>query len=341
MRRDLEAFMQGREVTATHNVPAPEDSTQVIRAVGVLRRQAVRRPGWLIALATVLLAGGLAIGTWSLVTLLSTVIGRVDVPKVVKRTPDDANKILRQAGLDPSFQENEFSTAVAVGLVTRQEPPSGRSVARGSIVKYWVSSGRPIVDVPYVVGMSLKKAAATLAEAGLSVGKRIGEFSKEKAGTVLEQNPDAGRQLRSGDNVDLTVSQGEEKAIVPDVIGNDEADAVAIIANAGFRPNRIREPNAAPKGKVFDQDPQPDTEAPPGSIVDIFVSEGPEEFPMPDVVGLREAEARDELESRGLHVSVVREVVFNESDRGRVIDQDPPPGTTVRQGDTVEITVGE
>jgi beta-lactam-binding protein with PASTA domain len=33
--------------------------------------------------------------------------------------------------------------------------------------------------------------------------------------------------------------------------------------------------------------------------------------------------------------------VINDADRGRVIDQDPQPGETVRRGDTVEITVGE
>src|SRR5207244_12773348 len=109
LRRDLEAFGAGREVTATLKIPSTEDSTQVIRKVGVIERQAARRPGWLVALTLLLLAGGLALGTWSLVTLLSSVVGRVDVPKLVQRSPDQANRLLRTAGLEPFFQEGEFS----------------------------------------------------------------------------------------------------------------------------------------------------------------------------------------------------------------------------------------
>jgi serine/threonine-protein kinase len=346
MRRDLEAFAAGREVTATLHVPAVEDSTQVLRTVGMFERQAVKRPGWLVALALALLAGGLALGTWSLVTLLSTVVGRVEVPRVVERQPDQANRIIRSQGLEPSFQQGEFSARIAEGLITRQEPPAGRSVARGSQVKYWVSLGRPIVEVPNIVGRKLADAAKLLDEFGLRLGQRTGQFSTEEPGTVLSQDPGSGREARSGDRVDVTVSQGEEKAIVPDVIGQEEGDAVAILANAGFRVNRIRESHpTVQRGRVFDQDPPPrqadgsPTEAPPGSVVDIFISEGPEQFPMPDVVGETEEDATDQLQDMGLRVRVVRQ--FDPGQEGRVVGQDPSPGTIVRRGQTVEIRVGE
>jgi beta-lactam-binding protein with PASTA domain/predicted Ser/Thr protein kinase len=342
MRRDLEAFTQGREVTATMKVPAVEDSTQVLRTVGLMERQAVRRPGWLVALALALLAGGLALGAWSLVTLLSTVVGRVDVPRVVEREPDQANRLIRAAGLEPAFQEGEFSDTVAEGLVTRQEPPPQRNVAKGSQVRYWVSIGKEIVTVPSLVGKTLNEASRDLRAVGLQLGRRVGEFSERDPGIVLNQNPNAGREARKGDDVDVTVSQGEEKAIVPDVVGQQEADAVGILANAGFRVNRIREPNSAvARGRVFDQDPKGQSEAAPGTVVDIFISQGPQSFAMPDVRGQTEADARNELESQDLEVRVVREFAVSESDRGRVIDQDPLPGTTVSRGQTVEITVGE
>jgi eukaryotic-like serine/threonine-protein kinase len=342
MRRDLEAFTQGREVTATMKVPAVEDSTQVLRTVGMMERQAARRPGWLVALALALLAGGLALGAWSLVTLLSTVVGRVDTPKVVEREPDQANRLIRAAGLEPAFQEGEFSDTVAEGLVTRQEPPAHRNVAKGSQVKYWVSIGKEIVSVPNVVGKPLEEAARDLDGVGLHLGRKIGEFSDKDVGIVLDQNPNPGREARKGDKVDVTVSQGQEKAIVPDVVGQQEADAVGILANAGFRVNRIREPNSTvARGRVFDQDPKGQAEAAPGSVVDIFISQGPESFAMPDVRGETEAEARNELESEDLQVRVVREFAVSDSDRGRVIDQDPTPGTTVNRGQTVTITVGE
>lgn len=341
MRRDLEAFGAGRDVTATLHISSTEDSTQVLQRVGVFQRQAARRPGWVVALALFLLAGGLALGTWSLVTLLSTVVGRVEIPRLVGREPDEANRLLRTAGLDPFFVDNEFSDTVSEGLVTRQEPPAGRSVARGSEVKYWVSSGKAIVEVPNIVGLKLEDAARRLTQEGLRLGRRTGQFSPEEQGTVLAQNPRAGQSVRKGDDIEVTFSQGEEKAIVPDVIGQEEADASAILANAGFRVNRIREPHpTVDPGRVFDQDPQPQTEAVPGSIVNIFVSEGPQTFAMPDVVGETEANARAELEAMGLEVRTTRVFTPDESRRGRVLDQSPAPGTTVHRGDTVEIEVG-
>ncbi|MEX0875720.1 MAG: Stk1 family PASTA domain-containing Ser/Thr kinase [Actinomycetota bacterium] len=341
MGRDLEAFGQGKAVTATMKVPTVDDGTQVIRKVGPIQRQAVRRPGWLVALALLLLAGGLAVGAWSLVTLFDTVVGRVDVPRVAEREPDEANRLIRAAGLEPAFQRQEFSQSVADGLITRQEPPAGRSVARGSQVKYWVSKGRPIVTVPNIVGKTLQEASQQLQELGLTIGERTQAFSEEELGTVLEQDPNPGREVRSGDRVDVTISQGQEKGIVPNVIGQDEADASAILANAGFRVNRIREPHpTAAQGTVFDQDPPAEGEAPPGSVVDIFVSEGPESFAMPGVIGDDESVARNELESRGLVVQVVNQFTADETERGTVIDQDPSEGTIVDRGDTVEIIVG-
>jgi serine/threonine-protein kinase len=343
MRRDLEAFTAGKEVTATLKVPTVDDGTQVIRAVGVFDRQIAKRPGWLVALALALLVGGIALGTWSLVTLLRTSVGRVEVPKVVEREPDQANRILRAAGLDPSFQEGEFSATVDEGLITRQEPPPGRNVAGGSLVKYWVSRGRPIVTggVPKVVGLTIAQAASRLREAGLTVGEQKQEFSTEEKGTVLGQNPEAGREIRSGDTVDLTISGGEETKVVPDVVGLREVEAVEVLANAGFGVKRFFEPNERAEGIVFDQDPRGGGEAKIGSVIDILISQGPDEFPMPDVLGMQEDDAVSALESRGLEVSVVRQFTGDPGQEGEVIDQSPVAGTTVQRGDNVEITVAD
>jgi len=343
MRRDLEAFGQGREVTATiKGVPAvAEDSTQVIRSVGLLERQAVRRPGWLVALALALLVGGLALGTWSLVTLFSTVVGRVDVPNVVGKQGDAANSIILAAGLSPAFQTQEFSDTVPVGLITRQEPSFGRSIAKGSQVKFWVSNGRQIVTVPSIVGLSLSDAANALANVGLSIGNKTPAYSDKDPGTVLQQNPDATRQARKGDQVDVTVSAGQQKAIVPNVIGQTDADAAATLANAGFRVSPQREPHqGVAAGVVFDQDPKPNTEAPSGAVVTILVSQGDPQFPMPDEVGKSQQDATTDLENQGLNVSVMNEIVTDNSEVGKVVDQNPSANTTVTRGQTVTIYVG-
>ena len=60
---------------------------------------------------------------------------------------------------------------------------------------------------------------------------------------------------------------------------------------------------------------------------------------MPDVVGMKEDEAVDELEKLGLEVAV--ETEENRAREGKVVDQDPDPEATLNEGDEVTIVVSE
>jgi beta-lactam-binding protein with PASTA domain/tRNA A-37 threonylcarbamoyl transferase component Bud32 len=64
---------------------------------------------------------------------------------------------------------------------------------------------------------------------------------------------------------------------------------------------------------------------------------GGAEVRVPNVVGMTEREARDELDERGLRTRV--EDRRNRAPVGEVIDQDPAADATAREGDTVTITV--
>jgi beta-lactam-binding protein with PASTA domain len=72
-----------------------------------------------------------------------------------------------------------------------------------------VSSGRAPVTVPNVVGQSQNTAAATLRQAGLTVGQVMRQSSQTvPAGTVISQSPTAGASVAVGSVVDLVVSSG-------------------------------------------------------------------------------------------------------------------------------------
>lgn len=339
MRRDLEAFAAGRDVTATMPAPVASDDTQVLRQVGPIERAARRRPGWLVALALALLAGGLALGTWSLINLLRPAVGSVEVPTVVQRNPDQAQRILRARNLEPSFEGNEPSDTVAAGLITRQLPEPGNRIAGGSAVRYWVSSGPAFVEVPNLTGRHINDASRILQNEGLELGERLQVFDESDPGTVLNQNPRTGQEVRSGTAIDVTVSQGPETGAVPDVVGLNEADASTALANAGFRIARFFEFNDDfEEGIVFGQDPQPGAAVESGSVVQIFISEGPRSFPMPDVVGDTEEDAIAELQDWDLSVRSSED--FSPGcNPGDVVRTNPQPGRTVTRGQTVQIFV--
>jgi len=63
--------------------------------------------------------------------------------------------------------------------------------------------------------------------------------------------------------------------VVPDVIGELQADAVAAITAAGLSPNIRTEKNDATAGTVITQSPSAGTQREPGDPVTIIVSEGP------------------------------------------------------------------
>ncbi len=88
------------------------------------------------------------------------------LPDVIHKTSDEALKILRKKGFQPTVQ-NQSSSTVEKGLVISTNPAAGIEVQHGSPVTVYVSSGPQEVSVPEVTGESQAAATATLAAVGL------------------------------------------------------------------------------------------------------------------------------------------------------------------------------
>jgi eukaryotic-like serine/threonine-protein kinase len=90
---------------------------------------------------------------------------------------------------------------------------------------------------------------------------------------VIRQAPSAGSELPRGSSVSIVVSQGEEKATVPNVIGKERAEAVEMLREAGLAPTVQEQETEVPQqvGRVTDQFPPPASEVEPGSTVTVVV----------------------------------------------------------------------
>jgi len=131
----------------------------------------------------------------------------------------------------------------------------------------------------------------------------------------------------------------EDTRSVPTVEGLPVDQAVERLEDDGFDVDAATEPNDAPTGTVFAQDPTAGTEADEGSTVRISVSRGPDTASVPNAVGLAEAEARDRLVSAGFEVDSTE--VFSEREPGIVASQDPRAGAEAETGSTVTIQVSQ
>ncbi|MFP5328066.1 MAG: PASTA domain-containing protein, partial [Acidimicrobiia bacterium] len=157
---------------------------------------------------------------------------------------------------------------------------------------------------------------------------------------VVNTNPPVGTAHPPTTRIELQVSSGAETVRVPNVVGRTAEDAAARLEAEGFRPIIEREASSSvDEGKVIRTDPAAGEDAPSGSEVTVFVSSGPNEVEVPNVVGLSEAKARAELDSAGFRVQVQYVSSTDPTEHGLVVDQDPDGGDTAQSGTTVVIRV--
>ncbi|MCR5665452.1 MAG: Stk1 family PASTA domain-containing Ser/Thr kinase [Eubacterium sp.] len=94
------------------------------------------------------------------------------------------------------------------------------------------------------------------------------------------------------------------------------------------------------EGNVVSQDVEEGEEISKGSTVTVTLSSGAGEISVPDVTGYEESSAINTLEDKGLKYT--REYEYSDSvASGKVISTSPEAGSSVKEGDTVTITISQ
>jgi serine/threonine-protein kinase len=353
-RADLLRFADGRPVEAVDagvtSVMAAAGVTSVMTSTG--RTMAVppaavppggrreddgrrRRTGWLIALLVLLLV---ALGVIAFFLLRS--LGNVNVPDVVGQTEANATTQLQNAHLTVGHVTSRES-AEAKGLVLSTEPKAGASVSRNSAVNLVVSSGPniPMVAVPSVKGMPLAQALQLIQAAGLTATTTY-ISSNQPVGTVLDQTPAGGTQVKVTEKVHLTVSGTQTSVQVPSVIGQSPASAGSVLRGAGLGVgNQSNACSNQSSGLVAQQNPAPGANVPPNTAVNLVVSSGPCAT-VPSVIGQTQSQAQAAITNADLTSATTFDVACaNNAAPGTVDNQNPAGGTQVPSGSSVAISV--
>ena len=141
-------------------------------------------------------------------------------------------------------------------------------------------------------------------------------------------------QLAGGDNVE------GETLPVPNVTGLTQSAALDRLQADGFLVAVELEANdTVEPGIVIRTEPIAGAEAEVGSTIDVFVSSGSEEFPVPPVVGKTLEEAQTDIEAAGLAVGQILEEPDPDFEEGTVIRQNPNAGVEVGAGTPVNLVV--
>ena len=134
---------------------------------------------------------------------------------------------------------------------------------------------------------------------------------------------------------------GEETLVeVPNVTGLPQVEALQRLQQDGFQVRTFFESSdTVEAGNVIRTNPTFGTEVEEGSTIEVFVSSGPEEFPVPPVVGQTREEAERMIIGAGLTVGQVTQRADADFAEGIVIEQSPSAGVRVGAEAPVNLVV--
>ncbi|MFN7976698.1 MAG: PASTA domain-containing protein [Vicinamibacterales bacterium] len=147
-----------------------------------------------------------------------------------------------------------------------------------------------------------------------------------------------GHGASSSQLVSVVPSTGAPR--VPNVIGQQQAAAVAAVTNVGLQVWAVFPvPSAFPAGQVISQTPAGGTVVPAGGIVSLVVSAGPPPAAVPNVVGQTQAAAQGQLVNARLTLGAVTLATSATVPAGEVIAQTPTAGSSAAPGSAVDLVV--
>jgi serine/threonine-protein kinase len=208
---------------------------------------------------------------------------------------------------------------------------------------FWVRRG--VTPVPTLAGRTEAEAREELVEHGLT--PRLAEvrrFSTEVAqNLVVETQPRGGSLVKRGSRVEVVLSLGARRIVVPDLTGKSPAAARLTLEGEGLTVGSTLSVRSrrGPAGTVVGQQPPPGAELPGETDVALLVAQ-PQSAPawiMPDLVARRYEAVRAALEGAGFRFGNVTFEPYESVQPGTILRQTPLPGHPLRRESSIGLVV--
>lgn len=190
-------------------------------------------------------------------------------------------------------------------------------------------------------GKTFEEAKEALNGIGLGITKGGEESSDVYAqGQIVSQSAEVGAMVDKNTTISVVISSGVGEFDVPSVVGLDKSAAEAklreyeLTASFDYAYN-----DSVPNDNVISQSPEAGQKAKKGDTVSVLLSQGRELAQMINVIGLSEADARTELDARGIIVSSVSSDYSDTIPENYVIDQSVPEGKYIEKGQSVTLVI--
>lgn len=200
----------------------------------------------------------------------------VKVPSVVGLQFNEARLVLEKAGLDVKQGDVRYDESKPIGLVMDQNPTVDQMVKNGRRIYLTVCGGEQLVEVPKLVGRTLRDAKFTLEQRNLQVGEIVKKFTNEfPEDVVVSQIVQPGSKVKKSSRIDLIISNGQQVGdiIIPDVIGKKLDEAKKILEEKKLKVGKITyQASDMPVGQVIDQYPRKEKSAKDNTPIDLFIA---------------------------------------------------------------------
>ncbi|MGW0765994.1 Stk1 family PASTA domain-containing Ser/Thr kinase [Streptomyces sp. NPDC002676] len=202
------------------------------------------------------------------------------------------------------------------------------------------------VAVPNFIGNSYAAAQKMAINSDLKLGEPTRKpCANQPKGNVCSQDQHEGVKVAKNTVINVVVSTGAPKVVVPSVVGQTFANAKATLESDKyqFTVEKTEKVSAEPAGTVLEQTPVLGKEVEKGSTITLTVAKPEEKVTIPgDIIGKSCDDAKTELTQLGLAPSCTDVPVNDQSQDGKVQSSTPAPNSGALSKNTpVVLNVGK
>ena len=216
------------------------------------------------------------------------------------------------------------------------------AIALGIGIWYVIVGPGSKVIVPSLAGLTVKEATSELADLGLDLKVEREEFSEDiPENRVIKSSPAGGGRISPDGTVEVTISKGKERYIVPTLQGLKIEIAEGLISDNNLVVGEIIEEFSSefPKGFIMRSSPAAGERIKRDSQVTLYLSKGVEQVGISSYQGKSGEQALNELTEVGFEVET--KYVFSEDlPIGAVVSQ-IPSGGDIDKGSVITLTVSK
>ncbi|MEI7797490.1 MAG: Stk1 family PASTA domain-containing Ser/Thr kinase [Actinomycetes bacterium] len=285
---------------------------------------------------------------------LSLPLGLPPMPVPIKKEPRSKVKkikeISKKMDTAPVIQ-NKYSDTGEIRRQTSKRVKRNRIIAIALFFALLLSAGATWynyfgpgakVSIPSIVGMKSSEAKNTLTQANLNLKITKEIFSEEiSKGRVIEMSPSAGEKIATDGFINVIVSKGPERYLVPKLSGLSLADAGALLTKSKLvigSTNYVFNEKIE-KDLIIGSSPTFGEMLKKNSPVNLLISKGSDLIEVGAYAGKSSEQALTELNDAGFNVTVKEK--FSETVKaGNVISRDPQE-LKISRGAKITLTVSK